>query len=174
MAILTDKVVRNWDMQAIPLMEKEKELQDKLDALPPKKDGGGFFDFFNGFGNPNSRQGLESRLSSIQCKQLQLAQVFTLRILKQAAGTDGKFNKRYSDYKRQREAECPHWPMTMSPDEQRKDYLLRYFLLQRVSLPKDQEHVVDQMLDFYKHDKSLPKPYRPDKDIDNWLKQFDL
>ena len=174
MAKLTDKVVRSWSLQAQPLIEKEQKLQAKLDALPKNDDDDSFFSFFNGFGNPNSREGLKSRLATVHGKQLELAKVYTLRILKQAAGSDGAFNKRYSDYKRQREAECPYWPMVSTPSEIRKDYVLRYFLLQRVSLPKEQEHVVDQMLEFYKHDKTLPKPYRPERDIEQWLKQFDI
>jgi hypothetical protein len=173
MAKLMDKVVRNWDMQAQPLMNKEQELKDRIALMPPQEDEG-FFSIFNGFGNPNSRAALESRLANVQSRQLELAQVFTLRVLKQAAGSDGAFNKRYAEYKRKREAECPNWPMVFSSAEQRHDYLLRFFLLQRVNLPQDQAHVVDQMLEFYKHDKSLPQAYRPETDMDSWLKNFDL
>lgn len=173
MAKLMDKVVRHWDMQARPLIEKEERLAAKLALLPPDTDTG-FLSIFNGFGNPNSRQGLESRIANVQAHKLELAQVFTLRILKQAAGSDGPFNQRYAAYKRKREAECPYWPMVSSPTEQRTDYLQRFFLLQRVELPKDQEHVVDQMLEFYKFDKTLPEAYRPGRDMDSWLKNFDI
>jgi hypothetical protein len=173
MAKLMDKVVRNWDMQAQPFMDKEKKLKDKIAQSAPEEDDG-FFSIFNGFGNPDSRSSLEARLANVQSRQLELAQVFTLRILKQAAGSDGAFNKHYADYKRKREAECPQWPMVSSSADRRHDYVLRFFLLQRVNLPQDQAHVVDQMLEFYKHDKSLPETYRPEKDMDSWLKNFDL
>ncbi|MAH04362.1 MAG: hypothetical protein CL561_02255 [Alphaproteobacteria bacterium] len=173
MAKITDKLVKHWDLQAQPLIEKENELILKL-AKCPKPRGSGFFSIFNGFGDPNSREGLESRLSSIRSKQVEVAKAFTLPILKQAAGTDGKFHKRYAEYKRQREQECPGWPAVFSMDEIRKDYLQRYFLLQRVKVPSEQAHVIDQMFDFYKHDKSLPLPYRPENDIDAWLRKFDI
>ncbi len=173
MAELTEKLVKHWDLQAKPLIEKERELILKL-AKCPKKRAEGFWSIFNGFGDPESREGLESRIASVRGKQLEVVKAFTLTVLKQASGTDGDFHKRYAAYKRKREEESPGWPMVYATEELRKDYLQRYFLLQYVKLPPEQEHVVEQMFDFYKHDKSLPPPYRPDRDIDAWLRNFDI
>lgn len=175
MAKLTDKLVRNWDLQAKPLIQKEQELKAKLDKLPPSyNDDDDIFSIFNGFGDPNSRESLESKLATVQSKQLELASLFTLRVIKQAAGTDGTFNRHYVAYKDKRKAENPSWPMVYSPDEIHKDYLHRYFLLQRVVLEPDQAYILDQMFDFYKHDKNLPDPYRPEKEFEKWLKKYNI
>ncbi len=171
MATLTDKMVSKWHLQARPLLEQEQGLQDKLDLLPEDTDTG-LFSIFNGFGDPDSRQALTSRLDAVRGRKLELAQAFTLRVIKQASGSDGPFDRRYRAYQNTRKAECASWPMTYTPDDARTDYLLRYFLLQHIKLPQDQEIVIDQMLDFYKHDDSLPAPYRPEKDPEHWINKL--
>jgi hypothetical protein len=166
-------MARHWHLQAQPLLKQESALQDKLDLLPAEKDEDkGLFSIFNGFGNPESRQGLTSRLASVRGRKLELAQAFTLRVIKQASGSDGAFHKRYIAYQDKRKAECASWPMTMSPAETRTDYISKYFLLQHIKLPADQENVIDQMLDFYQYDDSLPAPYRPEKDPDHWINKL--
>jgi hypothetical protein len=173
MATLTDRIVRHWHLQAQPLLEQETALQDKLDLLPAQADEDtGLFSIFNGFGDPESRQALTSRLASVRGHKLELAQAFTLRVIKQASGSDGRFDKRYRAYQDKRKAECSSWPMTMSPGEARTDYLSKYFLLQYIKLPADQENVIDQMLDFYQYDDSLPASYRPEKDPEHWINKL--